>query len=133
MRIAHLLLKSGSRPIHTYPVLGRVRVLVADDDADIRLMMSIAIGQRAEVVGEATNGLEAVERAGQLLPDVVIMDMRMPVMDGVAATRLIRTRFPDIAVVGFTAVSHVSNFMEAGCVAIWNKGESQRLIDLLGR
>jgi DNA-binding NarL/FixJ family response regulator len=68
-----------------------VRVIVADDQSLVRagFRMLLADQQDLEVVGEASDGLEAVERAARLRPDVVLMDIRMPVVDGLEATRRI--------------------------------------------
>jgi DNA-binding NarL/FixJ family response regulator len=73
-----------------------VRVLVVDDQALIRAGFSMILGTRRdiEVVGEAANGDEAVKLASELRPDVILMDIRMPVLDGISATRLI-TGAPD--------------------------------------
>ena len=57
-----------------------------------------------EVVGEAANGEEAVERARSLRPDVVLMDLLMPKMDGIAATEAIRAELPEVEVVALTSV-----------------------------
>jgi DNA-binding NarL/FixJ family response regulator len=66
----------------------RIRVLVVDDQALFReaLVALLAVQSGIEVVGEAANGEEAVEAVGRLRPDVVLMDLRMPVLDGVGAT-----------------------------------------------
>ncbi len=66
-----------------------VRVVVADDQALVRggILMVLGASQQIQVVGEATNGAEAVAVAGELRPDVVIMDLRMPGMDGIEATK----------------------------------------------
>jgi DNA-binding NarL/FixJ family response regulator len=80
-----------------------VRVLLADDHRILRegLRRSLeALG--LEVVGEAADGEEAVELAEQLRPDVVLMDLSMPVLDGVEATRRIRERRPEVRVVVLT-------------------------------
>ncbi|GAA3069058.1 response regulator transcription factor [Streptosporangium carneum] len=66
-----------------------IRVLIADDQGMVRTGFTVFLGSQPdiEVVGEAANGREAVTRAAELRPDVVLMDVRMPVMDGLAATR----------------------------------------------
>ncbi|QNE22618.1 response regulator transcription factor [Kribbella qitaiheensis] len=68
-----------------------VRVLVVDDQEIVRAGFSALLDVQSdlEVVGQASNGAEAVELAGQLVPDVILMDVRMPVLDGLAATRQI--------------------------------------------
>ena len=68
-----------------------VRVLIADDQAMVREGFSVLLGAQPdiEVVGEAVNGQEAVDKAAELRPDVVLMDVRMPVLNGLEATRLI--------------------------------------------
>jgi two-component system, NarL family, response regulator LiaR len=83
-----------------------IRILIADDHGVVRqgLRMFLALDSELEVVGEATNGAEAVERARALRPDVVLMDLLMPVMDGIAATSAIRGELPDTEVVALTSV-----------------------------
>jgi DNA-binding NarL/FixJ family response regulator len=68
-----------------------IRVLLADDQAMVREGFSVLLGAQPdiEVVGEAVDGRDAVDQAAALRPDVVLMDVRMPVLDGLAATRLI--------------------------------------------
>jgi two-component system, NarL family, response regulator DesR len=82
-----------------------VRVLVADDHALFAeaLMLTLGIDDRIEVVGSAATGVEAVSLAEALRPDVVLMDVHMPSMDGIEATRHVRSVSPDSRVVVVTA------------------------------
>jgi DNA-binding NarL/FixJ family response regulator len=81
-----------------------VRVLICDDQQvvseGLRAMLSTAPG--IEVVGVARDGAEALERVAAIRPDVVLMDLKMPRLDGVRATREIRSRFPDVRVLVLT-------------------------------
>lgn len=81
-----------------------VRVLVADDQALFReaLTTLLEVQQGIEVVGEAANGEEAVSSSAELRPDVVLMDLRMPVLDGIAATARLRAEQPDVRVLALT-------------------------------
>ena len=83
-----------------------IRILIVDDHAVVRrgLGMFLALDDELEVVGEAANGEEAVRQAHELTPDVVLMDLLMPVMDGIAATEVIRRELPDVEVVALTSV-----------------------------
>ena len=78
----------------------RVRVLLVDDDDLMRagLRAVLASDDSIEVVGEAPNGRVAVDRARELRPDVVLMDVRMPGLDGIAATRQVLSTSPDVKV-----------------------------------
>jgi len=82
----------------------RIRVLIADDQRVVRdgLVLLIGMLDGIEVVGAASNGSEAVELAERLRPDVVLMDLSMPVLDGIAATALLRERLPDVPVLVLT-------------------------------
>jgi DNA-binding NarL/FixJ family response regulator len=86
-----------------------IRVLIVDDMAqvrhDLRTVLPLAgevAGLQIEVVGEAGDGQEAIQRATTLEPDVVLMDLEMPVMDGCEATRQIKTHSPDCRVIALT-------------------------------
>ena len=83
-----------------------IRILIADDHSVVRqgLRMFLSLDPELEVIGEAENGEEAVARARALNPDVVLMDMLMPVMDGVTATTQIRSELPDTEVIALTSV-----------------------------
>lgn len=96
-----------------------IRVLLVDDHTVVRqgLRMVLSLEPDLEVVGEAADGREAVEQAAALGPQVVLMDLLMPVMTGVEATREIKTRHPDIEVVALTSVLEdrlVIDAVEAG-------------------
>lgn len=81
-----------------------IRVLIADDQRVVRdgLTMLVTLIEGVEVVGAASDGLEAVERAQSERPDVVLMDLRMPGLDGAEATRQIRATLPDTQVLVLT-------------------------------
>ena len=97
------------------------RVLIADDHGVVRqgLRMFLDSDPELEIVGEARNGVEAVSLTRQLHPDVVLMDLLMPVMDGIAATKVIRRETPDTEVVALTSVledAAVIDAMRAGAI-----------------
>ena len=81
-----------------------IRVLLADDQALFRqgLFLLLSTQPTIEIVGQAANGREALELAASSKPDVVLMDLKMPVMDGVEATRLLKQRQPECAVIVLT-------------------------------
>jgi len=81
-----------------------VRVLIVDDADPIRLLLKglLANADGIEVVGEAGDGAEAIELTRQLRPDVVVMDVTMPVMDGIEATGIIAEEFPEVRVLGLS-------------------------------
>ena len=83
-----------------------IRVLIADDHSVVREGLCMFLGRDPElaVVGEAVDGAEAVELSRQLHPDVVLMDLLMPVMDGIAATSVIRNELPETEVIALTSV-----------------------------
>ena len=83
-----------------------IRVLIADDHNIVRegLRMFLERDPELTVVGEAADGAEAIELARQLRPDVVLMDLLMPVMDGIAAISAIRHELPDTEVIALTSV-----------------------------
>ena len=85
----------------------KISVLIVDDHAVVRegIRSLLELQEDIEVAGEATNGLEAVEQATKLLPDVVLMDLVMPGLDGIEATRRIRAISPSTQVIVLTSFS----------------------------
>ncbi|HEU4449568.1 MAG TPA: response regulator [Gaiellaceae bacterium] len=104
-----------------------IRLLVCDDSADFRASVRAQLAEQPEiaVAGEAADGQEAVDLALALSPDVVLMDVAMPVLDGVDATREIRRLLPDVRVVALTGCGErdvVGAMFEAGAAAYCVKG-----------
>jgi two-component system, NarL family, response regulator LiaR len=98
-----------------------IRVLITDDHGVVRqgLRMFLSLDPDIEVVGEAENGEEAVAMARELNPDVVLMDLLMPVMDGIEATKTIRSELPDTEVIALTSVledASVTGAVRAGAI-----------------
>jgi NarL family two-component system response regulator LiaR len=87
------------------PVDQKIRILIADDHALIRKMVRVILEgySRFEVCGEAYNGAKAIEEAQRLKPDVVVLNVSMPVVDGFAAARVIKAKVPDTAIVILSA------------------------------
>lgn len=83
-----------------------IRILLVDDHSVVRqgLRMFLTLDPDLEVIGDASDGAEALRLAHELKPDVVLMDLLMPVMDGVAATAAIRRELPDTEVIALTSV-----------------------------
>jgi len=92
-----------------------IRVLIADDQRVVREGLAMVLGllDGVEVVGAASDGNEAVALAGDLRPDVVLMDLRMPRCDGIEATRLLRERHPGTKVVVLTTYADDQSVIEA--------------------
>lgn len=123
--------------------MGTVRVLVVDDAAQVRqdltLLLTLArsenAAQQIEVVGQAANGREAVAMAEGLHPEVVLMDLEMPVMDGWEAARQIKARTPACRVIALTVHGYGSarlRSLQAGMDGFCVKGAPvERLVQLI--
>ena len=98
-----------------------IRILIADDHSVVRqgLRMFLALDPELEVAGEASDGAEAVRKARELQPDVVLMDLLMPVMDGITAIGEIRREMPGTEVIALTSVledASVVSAVKAGAI-----------------
>src|SRR5947209_15012091 len=98
-----------------------IRVLIADDHAVVREGLRMFLGRDPElaVVGEAADGEEAVQLARELCPDVVLMDLLLPGMDGITATAIIRNELPETEVIALTSVlesASVIGAVKAGAI-----------------
>ena len=103
----------------------KIRLLIADDRPHSRdgLRALMATWPKVEVVGEAGDGRDVVQRLEASHPDVVLMDVRMPGMDGLAATRIIKERWPQVRVVILTMYPvHHQEALNAGADAFLVKG-----------
>lgn len=113
----------------------RIRVLIVDDSAHARegLRALLATLPEVEVVGEATNGQEALNCIMAVHPEVVLMDVQMPVMDGLEATRQIKQRWPDITIIMLTIYgARQRAAFEAGAdVFVIKGGDPERLVTAL--
>src|SRR4030042_4042542 len=104
----------------------KIRVLVVDDHTIVRdgICALLALAPDIEVVGEAENGRGALDKVRQLAPDVVLMDMAMPVMDGLEATRRVRKEFPGTKVLvltQYTEKEYIFPIIEAGAQGFLSK------------
>lgn len=112
-------------------------VLIADDQEMIRIGLSAVLGSfdDIEVIGTAVDGLDAVSRVGELDPDVVLMDIRMPGIDGVEATRRIREAHPAVRIVMLTTFEQdelVFKALQNGANGFLGKGaSSDQLVDAI--
>lgn len=115
------------------------RVVIADDSADLRLLLRLAVREDPdfEVVGEAANGEEAVALAADVRPDLLLLDLSMPVMDGLEALPLIRVASPSTSVVvvsGFLNIDLQERVMSLGAIGFVEKGNDLRqLVEFLHR
>ena len=110
-----------------------------DDHTVVRQGISALLSFHSdiEVVGEAGDGQEAVEKARQLLPDVILMDINMPGMDGIQATRIIRSEFPYVRIIGLSMhdkEDQADQMIQAGASAYCTKdGSTDELLSAIYR
>ncbi len=96
------------------------RILIADDHSLVRKVLKTTLENYSdwEVCGQATNGLEAVQKAAELQPDLIILDFAMPVMDGLGAARRILSASPSVPILIFTNYYFPSLLVEADSVGV---------------
>jgi NarL family two-component system response regulator LiaR len=109
----------------------KIRIMLVDDHAVVRSGLSafLSVHPDLELVGEAENGEQAVVRALLLKPDIILMDLVMPVMDGVAATQAIKKENPTIQIIALTSFQEdelVQNALKAGAVGYLMKNVTAR-------
>lgn len=100
------------------------KVLIVEDYADVRMIMKILISFQGYEVIEASDGYEALEKAKQNRPDLILMDLAMPVIDGFVATKAIREsdECKDVPIVALTAYdTHHDKAIKAGCNEVIQK------------
>jgi DNA-binding NarL/FixJ family response regulator len=107
-------------------VAQKIRVLIVDDHVMVRQGLRAVLQSypNIDVVGEAGNGEEAVLSVAKLQPSIVVMDIGMPNLDGIGATRLIKTQYPQIAVLGLSVNApsyHVDAMLKAGAFEVVTK------------
>lgn len=114
-----------------------IRILLVDDHKIVREGIANILKEkpRFKVVAQAENGLEAVEKARQFCPDVIVMDVNMPKLNGIEATRRIKSEFPQIQIIGLSVLDEpdvADSMKKAGAVTLLNKaGDPQELIEAI--
>jgi DNA-binding NarL/FixJ family response regulator len=126
----HAASPARSSPSHRL-VMRRIRLLLVDDHHMVRqaLRSHMARWSDIELVGEAADGEEAVRLADTLSPDVVVMDIRMPRMNGIEATRLIIEAHPSVCVIGLSFEAGTPKeeaLLKAGACMVLDKGASSK-------
>lgn len=109
----------------------KIKIMIVDDHAVVRsgLGAFLTVMPDLELVAEASNGQEALVRCGLLKPDVILMDLMMPVVDGVEATRMIKEKYPNVRIIALTSFQEddlVQNALKAGAIGYLMKNVSAR-------
>jgi two-component system, NarL family, response regulator LiaR len=114
-----------------------IKLLIVDDHAMVRegVKMYLSFDKSLEVIGEASNGQEAIEEVTRLSPSIVLMDLIMPVLDGVSAIRQLKTTHPDLEIIALTSVledEKVISAVQAGATGYLLKdSKPQELIEAI--
>ncbi len=123
---------------HVAGCVSPIRVLVADDHPPVRELLVALLREdaRIAIVAEARDGEEAVDLALQTRPDVIVMDVSMPRLNGLEATKRIAARLPETLVIGFSTHENAETaplMLAAGASAYLTKGQSGDLIETILR
>lgn len=112
-----------------------MRVIIVDDIGSVRDLVQVVLEMDGFIVaGQARDGVEAVELVKRLEPDAVVMDVSMPRMDGIAATRLIKEHFPEVAIVALSSSVNaydMKQMLDAGASAYIGKTDIDELASVL--
>ena len=109
--------------------MSTIRVLLVDDETLVRQVLIQMLGahEDIEVVGEASTGDDAILSVERLQPHIVIMDIRMPRMDGIAAAREITRRYPQVRIIGLSEYAHgyhADAMEKAGAIGVYKKSRA---------
>ncbi len=112
-------------------VTSRTRLLIVDDDPYVRGILQERLEMtNVDIVGEATTGPDAIEKVESLDPHVVVMDLRMPEVDGIEATAQIKSRWPHIKVIGYSSFDDDA-VAPSGADATFEKKDPERLVQAI--
>lgn len=110
----------------------RIRVLLVDDQAMVRQGLGVLLAHydNVEVIGEAQNGEDAIALTGVLDPSVIVMDINMPIMNGIEATGIIKSQYPSVSIVGISVNGgeYANAMLTAGATAFVNKSSAAELL-----
>jgi len=126
---AFLVFESRFVPVVEGRTMATTRVLLVDDESLVRRILKQILSSylEMELVGEAATGYEAISAVEKLQPDIVVMDIRMPGLDGIAAAREIKAKYPHVKIIGLSeyAYGYNTDAMEkAGAVGVYQKSKA---------
>jgi DNA-binding NarL/FixJ family response regulator len=118
---------------HSSPSSPSIRLLIVDDHAAARKALAQLLRDEPDlaIVGEASDGKEALQQMARTAPDVVLLDVRMPVLDGIATSQIIRTEFPQVRVIGMSVgpdPDQTAAMQGAGATACIDKADLEAIV-----